>query len=544
MKNRIAITVFISFFVCQNLFSQVYYRVYFKDKNQTEYNPYSFLHPKAIERRLINGIDLCDISDFPINENYLTKVVEYSDSIRGTSRWMNAVFLNATDENIIIIGNFDFVKKIEKVEKNLIGAICNNGLEEDVPNADTILSYSKEKLAIAQIQRFEADEFESRNLNGKGVLICIIDVGFKGYKKNPALKHVINRNGIKATYDFIKKETYKNSGLSHGSSVFTCIAGKTDETKLGLATEADFLLARTENFMEFISEEENWLMAAEWADKLGADIINSSLGYTTHRYLPESMDGKTTFVTKAAKLASDKGILVVSSAGNEGENKWKKITAPGDADGIITVGAISPSTGIHAGFSSYGPTSDKRIKPEITAYGKAVTWTPFGFVFLEGTSFSSPLVAGFAACAKQNFKAMKNSEIMKTIIQSSDLYPYHDYAHGYGVPKASLLFNIKTETSPTFTVKEDSTGFIIKPILRDSITKYDSLMAKETYKTSVPDYIFYSISNPDGYINNYYVWDAQDADFAYISINKEKWEMPFNINIFYKNYYKQITVSK
>ncbi|NUM31255.1 MAG: S8 family serine peptidase [Bacteroidetes bacterium] len=543
MKFKISLTILVCLFFFTKLFSQAYYRVYFKDKNFTEYNPFNYLHPKAIERRILNGIDLCDSSDFPINENYLIQVAELSDSIRGTSRWMNAVFINANDKNIKTISNFYFVKKIEKVFKNIQSSVCSIN-SNDEQNADTILSYSKEKLAIAQTERLEMYEFENRNLRGQGILICIIDVGFKGYKKNPALKHIINRNGIKGTYDFIKKDSYKNGGISHGSSVFTCIAGKTDDIKFGLATEADFLLARTENFMEFISEEENWLMAAEWADKNGADIINSSLGYTTHRYLPENMDGKTAFVSKAAQIASDKGILVISSAGNEGENKWKRITAPGDAKGILTVGAISPSSGIHAGFSSFGPSFDKRIKPELTAYGKVATWTNFGFTFLEGTSFSSPLVAGFAACAKQYFKSSKNEELRKIIIQSADMYPYYDYAHGYGVPKASQIFNKTSNDEATFTVNEDSLGFIIKPIINKLTIKTDSALKKQIYKTKIPDYVFYSITNLNGNIHNYYIWDPQGAEFAYISINKSKWKMPYNINIFYRNYFKQITVAK
>lgn len=538
MKLRIIVYLFL--LLSNSLYSQVYYRVYLKNKNNTEYNPYQYLHPNAIERRIINGLDLFDSSDFPINEFYLDEIVLLSDSLRGISRWMNAVFVDASLENIKKISNLSFVKKIEKVEKEPFHNICDFNLNI----TDTSLHEFKLQLATAQTARLGSNALADSNLNGKGVIICIIDVGFKGYKSNPALQHIFDRKGIIASYDFIKKCEYKNGGMSHGSSVFTCIAGKTAACNFGLATEADFLIARTENFMEFIREEENWLMAAEWADKHGADIINSSLGYTTHRYLPENMDGKTAFVSKAAQIASEKGILVVSSAGNEGESKWKKITAPGDAEGVLTVGAISPKTGIHIGFSSFGPSADKRIKPEVTAFGKATTWSKFGFTFLEGTSFSSPLVAGFAACTKQKFPHLTNKELKKLIIKSSDLYPYYDYAHGYGVPSANMLFNTEIAVDTTFKIEIDSFGITIFSIKTDSTIKVSELTKKEKYKTHIPDYVFYNITNSKGNICKYYVYNPQNTENAYVYIEKSEFEKPFIINVFYKKYYRQIRIDK
>lgn len=209
-------------------------------------------------------------------------------------------------------------------------------------------------------------------------------------------------------------------------------------------------------------------MAAEWADKNGVDIINSSLGYTGPRYLPENMDGKTAFVSKAAQLAVDKGILVVSSAGNEGTGKWKRIAAPGDATGVLTVGGIDPYTGIHSNFSSFGPSWDKRLKPEVCAYGTAIVSSRTGLVISEGTSFSSPLVAGFAACLKQRYPLLKNTELKELICRSGDLWPYFDYAHGYGVPQPYFLFKDTIENKPTLSIIEDNDEITFYPIEWDT----------------------------------------------------------------------------
>ncbi|MCC6722093.1 MAG: S8 family serine peptidase [Bacteroidia bacterium] len=536
MNNRIKVFIIISFLFNFKVNSQNLYRVFFKDKKNTEYNPYNYLHPKAIERRILNGIDLCDSSDFPVNNDYLNKILEFSDSLKGISRWMNVAFVFANNDKIKTIRKFPFVKRIEIVEREFNQTIC----QTDSSNTDTIRNNYIYELAKAQTELFNIKILEDSMLSGKGIIICIIDVGFKEYKSNPTLQHIIKRNGILATYDFIKNSKYKNNGLSHGSSVFTCIAGKIGNLKLGLATDANFLLARTENFMEFISEEENWLMAAEWADKNGADIINSSLGYTTHRYIPENMDGKTTFVSKAAQIASDKGILVVSSAGNEGQSKWRKITAPGDAEGVLTVGAISPKYGIHSNFSSYGPSADRRIKPEVTAYGRAATWVRLGFGALDGTSFSSPLVAGFAACIKQKFPKLSNYELKELICKSGNLYPYYDYAHGYGVPNAENIFNKKITDSTTFLIEEDSLEINIYPILKET----NKIKPVSLFKTQLPKYLYYNICNQSGYIYNYNVVEFKKENENIITINKSKWKKPFFINIFYLNYYKQILIEK
>jgi len=253
---------------------------------------------------------------------------------------------------------------------------------------------------------------------------------------------------------------------------------------IGVAPEADFLLAITEKLMkEGLAEEEAWLFAAEWADKNGVDIINSSLGYTRRNSFKHDMDGNTAVITRAANMASSKGILVVSSAGNEGDKKhWMMMAAPADGDSVLAVGAINPWSGYHTSFSSFGPSADKELKPNVTGVGHVMAYGVNKKVNeTQGTSFSAPLITGFAACAWQAKPDLTNWELLKEIEKSGDLYPYFDYAHGYGVPQASHFMSAKntryTAADSVFSVKIDENSITVA--VRDDFLPTDSLFAEE-----------------------------------------------------------------
>ena len=569
--------------MCTSLSSkgQNRYKVFLKDKSGSEYNPFEYLHPKAIERRMLHGLDLCDISDFPVSPKYLIKIKEYSDSIHGVSRWFNAIFIETDDQRIKEIGDLSFVQKIEPYYNITQSAAASYNQLTNTEGFDTVISGGDKELVLAQLERMGGQALKDSGLDGKGVIICIIDVGFSSYKSNPAFKHMRNRNGILKTYDFVKKRENTDIGLTHGTTVLSCLGGIAGPYQIGLATGADYLLARTENITEFFKEEVNWLMAAEWADKNGASIINSSLGYTIQRYLPEQMDGKTAFVSKAAQKAVDKGILVVSSAGNEGNGPWKRVAAPGDAAGVLTVGGTNPKTGIHIYFSSYGPSWDRRLKPEVSAYGRVLASTRYRLDVEEGTSFSSPLVAGFAACLKQRFPKLTNIELKEKICRSGDLWPYYDYAHGYGVPQPYFLYKDTIENNPTVEVREDSNGVNIYPIkiietvkkeidssligkkrylmdsagvlipinieMKDSLTyviKKKHVKFSNQFNTSTPDYFYYHIKNRKGYLDKYYVLDFEDSENKNIYILKDITDKPFSIEFFYKGYYKELLIKE
>lgn len=575
LRFNILLLFFCLFCINQDTFAQNSYRVFLKDKINTEYDPFTYLHPKAIERRLLHGIDLCELSDFPLNDEYVRQISNLSDSVHGQSRWFNALFIYTSAENIVKISQLPFVKSIEKTETNYRSVACE--IVNKKPDFDTSLNPKNKALLSAQLDRLGRNSLKDSGLNGKGVIICIVDVGFKSYSYNPAFEQIRQRKGILATYDFVKKRENVDISMAHGTNVFSCLGGQAGPYQIGLATEADYLLARTENITEFLNEEENWLMAAEWADKQGADIINSSLGYTSQRYVPENMDGKTTFVSRAAQTAVTKGILVVSSAGNEGSGTWKRVAAPGDAPGVLTVGGIDPGSGIHIDFSSFGPSWDKRLKPEVCAYGRTLASGKNGFTIVDGTSFSSPLVAGFAACLKQKFPLLTNVQLKDLICRSGDLWPYYDYAHGYGVPQPYFLFKDTLENMPSLNITENKEEIILslgsalqktfdssnRDDINDSLLSLleinaevndsidvDSLQLKYntqekyTYKTKLPDYLFYHIKNKKGYIDKYYVLDLTDALNEEITISKSISEKPFSIELYYKGYYKELFIKE
>ena len=318
------------------------------------------------------------------------------------------------------------------------------------------------------------------------------------------------------TYDFAKKKEFVFKFNHHGTMVLSCIAGIMDTTNIGLATGAEFLLARTEVNSEPFSEEENWLAAAEWADKNGADIISSSLGYTIPRYFQYQMDGVTTFVAKAAKMASDKGILVVNAMGNDGDGRWKVVGTPADVPEVLSVGGVDPATRYHINFSSFGPTASGVLKPEVCAAGFAAVASPKGITTAYGTSFSTPLTTGFAACVLQTDTTLTGQQLKQKIIKSCTLYPYADYAHGYGIPQAGRILDSIPKVEKTFDVE---------------ITKNpESINIKFKFLTKLIDYqyLYFELLDADKKIiyyqtvkisGSYYVVDYSKSNACYFKAN-------------------------
>jgi len=397
---------------------------------------------------------------------------------------------------------------------------------------------------MGQLNTLGVDAWRKASIDGKGLRIAILDVGFINADHVPAFDQIRKENRVIATHDFTKRSDNEDVyyGGSHGTEVWSCIAGKIGDIQIGLATGAEFLLAKTEKKSENYAEELNWLAAAEWADKNGADIINSSLGYTDKRYFNWQMDGHTSFVTRAANIAARKGILVVTAAGNEGSNSWHYIGAPADADSALSVGGIDPYTGYHTGFSSYGPTSDKRMKPNVVAYGHVIAAAPSGLTSTQGTSFASPLVAGFAACAWQTNRKLTNMQLFSEIEKSGSLYPYFDYAHGYGVPQADYFVGKEPESEiPTFKVIENGDSIVIV------VNKYTSAAEAavpvkrgegESIKRIEPignkDYLYYNIMNKSGVLDSYYVLDVTQAEV--LKIKRTDYTEGETLNVHYEGY--------
>ena len=431
-----------------------FYWVFFTDKNDTQFDPYSYFDAKAIERYQNCGADLYDISNFPLNDSYVNVVNAYSTDIFGQSRWLNALGVEATDNNIARIAQLPFVERVQEIVSN--GTIARVETVFDNVSGDTT------DILTDQLKRFGGQHFVDKGIDGKGLRICVMDGGFPKVDTHPAFKHLRDNNQILMTYNFPNRKEDVYGWSTHGTMVLSCIAGINKEgQKLGLATGAEFLLARTEIDPEPFKEEVWWAQGAEWADKNGADIINSSLGYGKDRHWTRDMDG-TSYVAKAANKAVEKGILICNSAGNEGsDSRWMTIITPADAENVLCVGGINANLEYyqHISFSSYGPTADKRRKPDVVAFGHAKVANPSGgFTEADGTSFASPLTAGFCACAWQTMRDKTALQMKAEIQKSCDLYPYYDYAYGYGVPQAAYFTGELEPAVRTFNLVQEKDG--------------------------------------------------------------------------------------
>jgi serine protease AprX len=536
LLKKLLFTLFLFTFLQTLVFSQAkmnYVWIGFTDKQAVEFDPLEYFDPKAIERRAMHNLPLYDSSDFPVNESYISSVEKIVNEVKHPSRWFNGISAYASDYQIEKVQLLPFVKEVIVIHSTAVLAWDNYTKEDEL---DDLIK----KISIKQVQRFNPAYFEEAGIKGKGVRIAVFDAGFPKVDIHPAFEHIRAAGNIKATYDFVKKKEKVYAYSWHGTNVLSNIAGKWDGVAIGLATEAEFLLARTEmGLREPYSEELNWLAAAEWADKNGANIISSSLGYTNPRYFPHQMDGKQIFVTRAANMAASKGMLVVNAAGNEGSDSWKIIGAPADADSVLTVGGIDPDLDYHISFSSFGPTADGRMKPNVVAYGKvAVAKGTNNYEISFGTSFATPLVSGFAACAWQAHRNLKNMELFKEIEQSGDLYPYFDYAHGFGVPQADYFKELDKEHIKTFSfVPGNFTVDIViandyyKKVSEDEVPlNIDELI--RVYKND--DFLYYHIEKPDGKLMRYAVVRVEKQ--TPLNISLAELSEGKVLRVFYKGY--------
>jgi len=473
--NKLLICFFFLSFTTLTSVSQDAYWIYFIDKDSTNFDPHSFFDQKAIKRRVKNGGSLYDPSDFPVKSSYIERVKSIVELVDGTSRWMNALYCVAFEDQINVVRQFPFVLKTEQVPQ-----------KELLP----VASYTKtippnlSSLANAQTKVMQGDLFKKRNISGKGIRIAVIDAGFSGANTSEVFKHLREKKLIVATWDFMNKNENVYRYNQHGTAVLSCLGGIKNGQQLGLATESEYLLAKVGGAYGtykrgFYAQEKNWIEAIEWADRNGADIISISLIIPQHRFFPDELDGKSHRISKIAAAAARKGLLIVNAAGNEGENKFSYVLPPSDCDSVLTVGAIHPLTGYHAKFSSHGPTADKRLKPNVCGMGYVVAPWNLEQEMIQGTSFSTPLVAGFAACAWQSDTSLTAMEVFKALEKSADLYPYFDYYHGYGVPQASYFLKSKVTVLPTFniSIKADTISITIKEEFFEN--SYESLQNDE-----------------------------------------------------------------
>lgn len=295
--------------------------------------------------------------------------------------------------------------------------------------------------STATIEQINGNFLIADGFLGQGKIIAVLDAGFLAADQLSVFSHLWNTGRIGGTRDFVERQPNVFGSSPHGTYVLSVMAARRPGELMGTATEATYWLLRTEESAnEFRIEEYNWLAGAELADSLGADIINSSLGYTrfddpSQDYTYEQLDGETTVVARAANMAADKGMLVVNSAGNYAQQNWRYIGSPADSFGALSVGAVEIS-GERAAFSSFGPSADGRIKPDVMAHGRQVPVanTAEGVALANGTSFSSPVIAGMSAALWQKHPQSTAQQIKKAIIESGNRYLRPDTVFGHGIP--------------------------------------------------------------------------------------------------------------
>ena len=373
MKKTISILCFM--LTLAGLSAQNVYWVFLTDKAGTTFDPYSYFDAKAIERYNQCGADLNDISNYPLNGEYVSGVDAIATEEVGTSRWMNAIGVVATPAQAEQIEALPYVKRVQLIGGNMQLAWSYSAPEPaDNPNVtDTNLT--------DQLLRMQGNLFREKGIDGKGMRIAVLDGGFPKVNTHIAFKHLRDNGQILKTWNFPNRKENVYGWNGHGTMTLSNIAGRNADGKdLGLATGAEFLLARTEVEPEPFKEEVWWMQAMEWADRNGANLISSSLGYGKDRYYTKDMDGKS-YVAKAGNLAAKKGILVVCSAGNEGDDShWKFIVTPSDADSVLCIGGIEHSLKSyeHISFASFGPSADGRQKPNVCAFAHTWAATPHG----------------------------------------------------------------------------------------------------------------------------------------------------------------------
>ena len=443
----ILLTLFFSteFIYGQEVTYNFFYRISFKDKGTNDINNYSaadLLSERAVERRAKANIPVPDFRDLPVYSGYIEQISASGLKFHSTSRWMNtALFKTETLKDISYLENLPFISDV-KIVKNTGG----KGAGADKLDFETIQdNFPPFDQPIVMLN---GQSVHNSGFNGKGIIIAVLDGGFENAENITSLESLRNRKGIKGTFDFAGNQSNVYGYHTHGTAVLSVLAGNIPGYITGSARDADYWLLRTEDTeSEYPVEEDFWITAAEFADSLGADIISSSLGYYNFddpllNYKYSDMDGNSAYVTRAADIAASKGILVVNSAGNERNKTWIRIIAPSDGDSVLAVGAVAWDRTISS-FSSAGPSSDNRIKPDLVSQGVSVAVQTKTTVVerSSGTSFSCPVISGMCACILQAVPQATIYDIITSLCSASDRYHSPDSLYGYGIPDVVEAIN-------------------------------------------------------------------------------------------------------
>jgi serine protease AprX len=470
MKTIITFLVCCLFFTNTN--AQSRYIVKFKNKGTSPFsiaNPSAYLGPRALQRRARYNIAI-DSLDLPVTPRYIDSVRQAGAvTILNSSKWLNEVTIQTTDAAALVrINNLPFVLSATGVankngsENIPVNKILATVSDTPIPNSNSfteattanVFNYGRSN---GQVHIHQGEFLHNHGFRGEAMQLAVLDAGFFHYLTLPTFDSVRNNNQILNVWDFVANNASVDEDNTHGMNCLSTIAANMPGVFVGTAPKATFCLYRTEDVAsETKIEEHNLAAGYEKADSVGVDVCSVSLGYTTfdfaaQNYTYANMDGNTTISAIASDIAAKKGMLPVVAAGNDGNGSWHFISTPGDADSVMTVGAVDTLSNV-AGFSSYGPNSNNRIKPNVAAVGlNAVIASPSTGqpVFGNGTSFATPNIAGLTTCLWQAFPEFNNMAILDAMQRSATRFTNPNDRVGYGIPDMKKSFAILLKKSYT-----------------------------------------------------------------------------------------------
>lgn len=426
------------------------YWVYFTDKHNNGYqvsDPGAFLSDRSVDRRAWQGLSI-DETDEPVTASYVDEIRSMGIRVRHVSRWLNGAALTGINDSV-------FQQVLQKPFTDTLAwePAAGERYHPPFPSGSRFLPPLQNPpeydygVAREQVTQLDMDFLHREGYTGRGVWIGVLDAAYRNVDNLPSFEPMIAGNRLLGTKNFVNDSSVFRMTSRHGMYVLSIIGAEWDGNMVGTAPHASYFLCATEDiFRETRIEEIAWIEAAEYLDSLGFDVLNTSLGYsdfngTEFDYTYEDMDGKSTFISRAASMCASKGIIASVSAGNEGNSKWYRITAPSDATDVLAVGAVD-STGRVAYFSSRGPSYDSRIKPDVSAMGRYTGIQHGSGVPARGngTSFSAPLIAGAAASLWQAYPEVPARELITRIRESGDRLENPDATFGYGIPSFKNAF--------------------------------------------------------------------------------------------------------
>ena len=516
------------------------FRVYLKDKHTREFekiDPLTYLSQKAIDRRKEQGVEF-DSTDYPVSYVYKDAIIKQGVVIVAESKWFNTVVVHCEDsirvKEIERLNFVDSVKFVWRGQSYIEKESMRPRLQMPDCENDT-LTESYFGISDKQFALHNAQTMHNAGFQGKGIEIAVIDAGFTNVDVIPSFVHSF----IRGYKNFVPDGDIFSS-IDHGTKVLSTMALNLPHKVMGSAPQSSYLLLRSEDEQsEFPVEEDYWVAAIEYADSVGVKLVNTSLGYnqfddSSLNYTHKELTGNRSLISKATNTAFDKGILVVGSAGNEGNKEWLKITMPGDSKKMLTIGAISLDS-VVTSFSSHGPTIDGRIKPDLMSVGSnTITIGQTGLIsYTNGTSFSSPFLTGLIGSLWSVNPQLNRNDLIDIVRQSAHQFQRPDSILGYGIPDFEMAYQ-----NVLRTLKQQENG-VINDLMQVSMIEKESMIIE----LNEPQYDAHSYSlrilNKDG---NTIVSEKFDSSEYLFTISEAIREENDELFVVVQSPFEQLTV--